>query len=126
MAMHTVLATTASQSIVLTESNFAKVYDVLSEVRDKWFNTGLQLGITLVILKDIEKKYPDNCDALREMLLVCMSQKKTELKDIVEALRKPTVEQQVCARKLESLMKKLQHDEGELMTPNYYTLDGIF
>ena len=87
---------------------------MLSEVRDKWFNIGLQLGITIVTLKDIERKYPESLDALREVLIICSSQRRTELKDIIEALCKPTVDQQVCARMLEELARKLQHNEGEL------------
>ena len=104
---------TAKQSIALTDSNFSEVYDVLSETRDKWFNIGLQLGITTVVLKDIEKNYPESLNALREVLIICSSQKRTGLKDIIEALCKPTVDQQVCARRLEGLVRRLQHNEGE-------------
>ena len=86
---------------------------MLSEARDKWFNIGLQLGITTVVLKDIEKNYPESLNALREVLIICSSQKRTGLKDIIEALCKPTVDQQVCARRLEGLVRRLQHNEGE-------------
>ena len=90
------------------------MYDVLSDVRDKWFNIGLQLGIGPAALKDIEKKYPESMDALREVLIVCTSQRKIELKDLIEALHKPTVDQPVCARKLEDLVKELQRDESKI------------
>ena len=111
----------------MTEINFAKVYDVLSEVRDKWFNIGLQLGIAPVTLKDVEKKYPECLDALREVLIICSSQKKTELKDLMEALRKPTVDQPVCARKLEDLVKELQCDESKalIITSNFMERHAI-
>jgi sulfite reductase alpha subunit-like flavoprotein len=92
------------------------VYDVLSEIRDRWFNIGLQLGIAPVVLKDIEKNYPESLNALREVLIICSSQKKIELKDLIEALHKPTVDQPVCARKLEDLLNQLQHDESKTFT----------
>ena len=103
------LEATTSQSIVLTESNFSKVYDVLSEVRDMWFNIGIQLHITTVTLKGIEENYRENLYALREVLIKC---KGTELKDLIEALRKPTIDQPVCAKRLEDLVKELERDES--------------
>ena len=103
---------TTRQPVVLTETNFAKVYDVLSEVRDMWFNIGLQLGISTVALKSIEEKYRESLNALREVLIKC---KGTELKDLIGALHKPTVDQPVCARKLEDLVKELQRDESEAL-----------
>lgn len=88
---------------------------MLSETRDKWFNIGLQLGIAPVVLKDIEKNYPESLNALREVLIICNSQRKIELKDLIEALHKPTVDQPVCARKLEDIVKELQHDESKIL-----------
>lgn len=76
-----------------------------------WFNIGLQLGVTTVILKGIEENYRESLNALREVLIKC---KGTELKDLIEALHKPTVDQPVCAKRLEDLvLKELQHDESE-------------
>lgn len=104
---------TTNQSITLTDTNFAEVYNVMSEVRDMWFNIGLQLGITIVVLKSIEETYREGLYALREVLIKCKDQ--CELKDLIEALRKPSVDQPVCARRLEDLVNKLQRDASEIL-----------
>lgn len=85
----------------------------MSEVRDMWFNIGLQLGITIVVLKSIEETYREGLYALREVLIKCKDQ--CELKDLIEALRKPSVDQPVCARRLEDLVNKLQRDASEIL-----------
>ena len=101
------------QEAVLTESNLARVLNVLTEARDKWFDIGIQLGISTLTLKDIEKKYSTSHDALRDMLIFCCSQRRTRLQDLVKALSSSAVDLQVCAKNLETVVEELSLDEHQ-------------
>lgn len=87
---------------------------MLCEARDKWFGIGIQLNIPPQALKDIEGKYTDHSEALREMLIYCCTHQEVKLKDLIESLRQPAVNLHVCARNLEVLKEELLR--GELVS----------
>ena len=87
---------------------------MLSKAGDKWINIGIQLGIPTLKLNDIDsKKHSASSDALRDILIYCCSQGKTRLKDLIEALRSPTVDQQVCANDLEAVIEELSLNNNQ-------------
>lgn len=104
--------------MILTESTLKSVLNVLSEARNKWYDIGIQVDVSIRTLDDIKGKYSTsssaNGDALRDLLIFCSTQRSTRLVDFVKALRSPAIDLQVCAKTLEALMEKLCVDEGPL------------
>ena len=95
----------------------ASILDELSEVRNKWFEIGIQLGVPTLKLQEIEGKFSSSSNApimsLREMLMFCINQKRTRLDDLIKALRSRTVNEMVCAEHFERLVEDLE--QGELV-----------
>ena len=89
---------------------------MLSEARNKWYDIGIQVDVSIRTLNDIKEKCSTSgsasSDSLRDMLVFCSTQRRTRLVDFIEALRSPAIDLQVCAKTLEALVEKLCVDEG--------------
>ena len=102
-----------TDDIFLTEKILRRVQNVLCDAADKWFDIGIQLSIPIRALRDIQGKYRDQSEALREMLIFCCTQQKVKLKDLIDSLHQPAVNLHVCAKSLDGLQEELL--QGELV-----------
>ena len=79
-------------------------------VTNKWFNLGLQLGLTDSDLEAIELKYLDVGERRREMLSIWL---KTSLgacrKHLLEALKTDSVSELLVAEKYSTFIQQLSH-----------------
>ena len=53
----------------LSVNDLHVIMEELADVRAKWYNIGIQLGVNVGTLKAIEKQYSDPSDCLRETLM---------------------------------------------------------
>ena len=100
----------------LTLGDLSEVYEKVYSARPKWYNFGLALELPLATLDSIRIKYHlDPSDCLREML-------KTRLKiehplmwrEIIRALRKPTVGESKLADQLEGVYDPQEPSSAEV------------
>ena len=93
------------RSLVMTESvlgpkDLSKVFKEIYEVRDDWYNIGLELEVPTEVLDRIKSAHPDNAKCLREMLLIWLQRRKGRgpvgesptWQSLIQALRSPTIE----------------------------------
>ena len=70
----------------LTVDNLRVLTKELHNVRAKWYNIGVQLGVSVGTLKAIEKQYYDPTDCLRETLTTWLKSSNSTWSNIVDAL----------------------------------------
>ena len=93
------------RSLVMTESvlgpkDLSKVFKEIYEVRDDWYNIGLELEVPTEVLDHIKSAHPDNATCLREMLLIWLQRRQGRgpvgesptWQSLIQALRSPTIE----------------------------------
>jgi hypothetical protein len=98
----------------LTLDDFAQVLKRLHCVRSKWLNIGLELGVHITDLNDIDREGNDDSIRLRKMLTLALnSQQKVTWKQICEALCNPVIGELVYAKRLE---EELQRSTGAQLT----------
>ncbi len=78
-----------------------RLLELLCPAKTKWFNLGLCLGLRYEDLESIEKKRPDDADRLREMLRTRLKSSNISRKELLQALRSPTVGYMELARELQ-------------------------
>ena len=83
------------------KSTFNIVYDRLFQIASKWQNLGLALGLHKSALNRIECNNSVCEDRLRETLAVRINDKPLTWRDVVNALRSVTVENNELAKKIE-------------------------
>lgn len=94
----------------MTLDDFAQVLKCLHGVRSKWLNIGLELGVHITDLNDIEREGNDDSIRLRKMLTRALnSQRTVTWKQICEALYSPVIDESVYAKRLE---EELQRSTG--------------
>ena len=86
--------------MALTKKDLRVVRDFLYDVRLKWYNIGLELGIDSITLDEIQFTYnkdPGTC--LRELIKVWLKQidTPTTWEKIAEALRSPCIDEKELA-----------------------------
>ncbi len=80
-----------------------RLLELLCPAKTKWFNLGLGLDLRYEDLESIEKKRPDDADRLREMLHTRLKSSDVSRKELLQALRSPTVGYTALARELDSI-----------------------
>lgn len=89
----------------LTPDDIKVVRSAIYEVRSKWFDIGLELGITVNTLESIKKDNDDVNSCFREMLVywLKMVDPKPSWSTLIHALREPTIHENALA---DTLMQK--------------------
>ena len=92
-------------------------------ITNKWFNLGLQLGLTHTDLEAIELTYLNIGDRRREMLSIWLN---TSLgpcrKDLLEALKTKSVSELFIAKKYSTFIQQLSHGMFKFNIIQSYTL----
>ena len=92
---------------VLTLDDIGQVLNRLYHVRTKWLNIGLELGVHIRDLNNIEREGNDDSTRLRKMLSFALnSQQKVTWKQICEALCNPIIGESVYAKRLEEELQR--------------------
>ena len=87
----------------LSEDSFAFLYERLHSICSKWYNFGLALGLQPATLNQISNDKREKCeDCLRESLLKLVQIRRLTWREIIEALKKPTVNESELATEIES------------------------
>ena len=89
----------------LTLGDLGEVYEKVYSARPRWYNFGLALELPSATLDSIRIKYHvDPSDCLREMLKTRLKfENKLMWREIIRALRKPTVGESKLADQLEGV-----------------------
>ena len=75
-------------SVTFDLESLGILQDELYDIRGKWFNIGVQLGVDNGTLQSIRGEYSDNGDALREVLTYWLKRNVTPTLDsLLKALR---------------------------------------
>ena len=100
----------------LTLGDLSEVYEKVFSARPKWYNIGLALGLPLATLDSIRMKYrEDPSDCLREMLKVRLKLENPLMwREIIRALRKPTVGESKLADQLEGVNNPQEPSSAEV------------
>ena len=98
-------------STVMTESilgpeDLAEVYKEIFEVRDDWYNIGLELKVPTEVLDRIKFAHSDNAKCLREVLQMWLKRKNSgeessSWRSLIKALRSPSIGKPLLADELE-------------------------
>ena len=92
---------------VLTLDDLAHVLNYLYRVRNKWLYIGLELGVHITDLTNIEHEGNDESTRLRRMLTLALnSQQKVTWRKICETLCNPIIGESVCAKRLEEELQR--------------------
>ncbi len=80
--------------------NLRHVFSLTYEARTKWFNIGLQLGLAKDVLDSIgrNRSLHEDGDYFREVLTSWMHGGNAKIKDLLEALKGPSVDMAGVAR----------------------------
>ena len=88
---------------VLTLDDLAQVLNCLYHVRSKWLNIGLELGVHITDLTNIEHEGNDDSTRLRRKLTLALnSRQEVTWKQICKALGNPVIGESVYAKRLEA------------------------
>jgi len=84
--------------------DLSTVLNEIHDARTKWYYIGIELKLDVSTLKAIESKYSDCKDCLREVIMVWLKavQPKPTWRSLVDALRRPVVDESKLAEVLES------------------------
>ena len=108
----------------LTLGDLGDVYETVYSVQPKWYNFGLALELPAYVLDSIRIKYrEDPSDCLREMLKARLKiENKLTCRDIIRALRKPTVGGTKLADQLEQVYDPQEASSAKGEQKCVYTL----
>lgn len=93
--------------------------EAVFDIKIKWYNLGLQLGISASRLDEIKQQFSQLDDALREMLRVWLKQQEScTWITLARTLRKKSVDGEELAREIESNYCAIPHEgvEGTKLT----------
>ncbi len=94
--------TTQRLSQILSENDFKLVYEKLYPIRSEWSNFGIALDLPPSTIKQISKDNKTCEDCFHESLNRLFKSRQLTWSKIIEALRKPTIEQNNLATEIES------------------------
>ena len=97
---------TVMRESVLGPKDLSKVYKEIYEVRDEWYNIGLELNVPTEDLNHIMFTHPDNATCLREVLQMWLKRRASgedgpTWHSLTKALRSPTIGKSILADELE-------------------------
>lgn len=96
-----------SSRAVLTLDDLAQVLNHLYCVRSKWLNIGLELGVHITDLTNIEREANDDSTRLRRMLTLALNrQQVVTWRQICEALCNSVIGESVYAKRLEEELQR--------------------
>ena len=93
-----------NSAIIDLESSLPHLQDELYDIRGKWYDIGVQIGIDTGTLQTIRNDYNDSGDALRELLTYWLKRTPT-WEALFKALRSRPVQASDKAEKLQKEMK---------------------
>lgn len=104
---HSYIAFFNSSRAVLTLDDLAQVLNHLYRVRSKWLNIGLELGVHITDLTNIEREANDDSTRLRRMLTLALNrQQVVTWRQICEVLCNPVIGESVYAKTLEEELQR--------------------
>ncbi len=111
--------TESKQQLILSEKDFKSVHEKLYPIRSEWSNFGLALDLPPSTINQISKDHKSVQDCFYKTLDILFKSRELTWSKIIEALRKPTIQQNNLATEIESAIIAM-----DLPTPAPVSLVG--